>query len=135
MAIYNYVVKISAGIQLDEWTLDEYGPLKSKVEALLKQAQLVLPPKNIFLFLGDSTNKSIQQEMASKTGLSFEDFDLFYTYLVMHEEFADLIRAKAKRGAIFMVYGLEKVLPRYPGFQLLGHLSPLEGILALYRKV
>ena len=53
----------------------------------------------------------------------------------MHEEFADLIRAKAKRGAIFMVYGLEKVLPRYPGFQLLGHLSPLEGIIALCRKV
>ena len=133
--LLSYLVKISAGIELDEWTLDEYGPLKYKLEALLKKRDLALPPENIFLFMGDSTHESVQQEMATKTGLSFEDFDLFYTYLVMHEEFADLIGARAKPGAVFMVYGLEKVLPKYPGFQLLDHLSPLEGILALYRKI
>lgn len=63
-----------------------------------------------------------------------EFYDLFYTYLVMHEEFAEMLAERAKRGSIFMVYGLNKILPRYPGFRLLQNLSPMEGILALYQK-
>ncbi|MCP4668296.1 MAG: hypothetical protein GY849_18285, partial [Deltaproteobacteria bacterium] len=54
--------------------------------------------------------------------------------LVMHEEFAGLIAEKGKKGAIFMVYGCQKILPRYKGFRLLDHISPMEGILALYQK-
>jgi len=131
----SYLVGISVGIELDEWTLDEYAPLKSQLTAHLKDRGLSPPPDNLFLFQGDSTDKKIHARMASETGLSLQDFDLFYTYLVMHEEFARLIRDRARPGAVFMVYGLEKVLPRYPGFQLLDHLSPLEGILAFYRKI
>lgn len=44
-----------------------------------------------------------------------EFYDLFYTYLVMHEEFAEMLAERAKRGSIFMVYGLNRILPRYPG--------------------
>jgi len=33
-----------------------------------------------------------------------------------------------------MVYGLNRILPKYPGFRLLQNLSPMEGILALYQK-
>jgi hypothetical protein len=52
----------------------------------------------------------------------------------MQEEFAELIARKAKPGALFMVYGLEKILPRFPGFRLLTPEKPLSGIIAVYRK-
>ena len=69
-----------------------------------------------------------------KAGFRFEDFDLCYTDLVMHEEFSRLIGEKGKRGSLFMVYGLQNILPKYEGFRLLEDLSPMEGILALYQK-
>ncbi len=53
----------------------------------------------------------------------------------MQEEFAGLIASKAKRGSVFMVYGLEKILPRFDGLRLLSDKSPLEGVLALYEKM
>jgi hypothetical protein len=92
------------------------------------------PPRNIFLFQGDSTDEKVHREIERVTGVAFEEFDLFYTYLVMHEEFAALIRDRAKKGAYFMVYGLDKILPRYEGLRLIHPLSPLEGILAVYEK-
>ena len=130
----SYLVRASVGIELDEWTFDEYGPLKLQLEEVLKQEGLLLPPENTSVFHGDATDERIHREIKRKTGLRFEDFDLFYTYLVMHEEFAGLIERKAKRGSIFMVYGLDKVMPAYKGFHLLKHISPMEGILAIYRK-
>ena len=72
--------------------------------------------------------------IARETGTEFQDFDIFYTYLVMHEEFAGLIAEKAKKGSVFMVYGLHKILPAYQGLRLLDPISPMEGILAVYRK-
>jgi hypothetical protein len=33
-----------------------------------------------------------------------------------------------------MVYGLDRILPKYEGLQLLEDVSPMEGILALYQK-
>ena len=129
-----YLARMSVGIELDEWTLDEYGPLKLQLEEVLKQEGLLLPPENIFLFHGDATDERIHKSITRETGARFEEFDLFYTYLVMHEEFAELIEKKAKRGSIFMVYGLDKIMPSYKGFRLLKHISPMEGILAIYRK-
>jgi len=70
-----------------------------------------------------------------KPGSVFDQFDLFYTYLTMQEEFAQLIARKARSGAIFMVYGLEKILPRLTGFHLLTPERPLEGMVAIYQKV
>lgn len=131
---FSYLMKSSVGVELDTWTLEEYGPLK---EALVKGLQvrgLSAPPDNIRLFQGDSTDVEVQKRIFHETGIPFEDFDLFYTYLVMHEEFAELIGRRARPGAVFMVYGLDKVVPRYPGLELIEPLSPLNGILALYRK-
>jgi len=131
---FSYLVKTSAGIELDEWTLEEYAPLKLRLEKSLKKDGLRLPPDNIFLFNGDAMDGYIHEKIKTSTGLAFEEFNLFYTYLIMHEEFASLIRHKAKSGSVFMVYGLDNIMPRYEGFRLLDHLSPMQGILALYQK-
>ena len=131
---FSYLVKLSVGIELDEWTFEEYGPLRSELEGALKVGGLLALPANTFLFHGDSTDEVVHEEIRGETGVPFQEFDLFYTYLVMHEEFAELIAEKGKRGAIFMVYGLQKILPKYHGFHLLDHISPMEGILAFYQK-
>jgi len=130
----SYLVRHSVGIELDEWTLDEYAPLRSNVEALLEADGLPCPPENISLFHGDSTDRKLHDSIAERTGLRIEAVDIFYTYLVMHDAFAEMLAETAKTGAVFMVYGLHKILPRYPGFRLLEHLSPMEGILALYER-
>ncbi|MCP4666645.1 MAG: hypothetical protein GY849_09775, partial [Deltaproteobacteria bacterium] len=129
--LLSYLVRISAGIELDAWTFEEYGPLRAEVEGALKAEGLLALPENTFLFQGDSTDEAVHEAIRSETGVPFREFDLFYTYLVMHEEFAGLIAEKGKKGAIFMVYGFQKILPRYKGFRLLDHISPMEGILAL----
>jgi hypothetical protein len=132
---FSYLVRLSVGIELDEWTLDEYGSLRSQLDALLKKKGLPSPPENIFLFHGDSTDRRLHDSVARRTGLGIESFHLFYTYLVMHDAFAEMLAEKARKDAIFMVYGLHKILPQYPGFRLLRNLSPMEGILAIYQKV
>ena len=132
---FSYLVSVSVGVELDEWTLDEYGPLRSHLETLMEKDDLPLPPENIFLFHGDSTDSRVHDSVARNTGLGVESFDLFYTYLVMHDAFAEMLAEKARKGAVFMVYGLHNVLPQYAGFRLLRHLSPMEGILALYERV
>ncbi len=131
----SYLVKSSIGIELDEWTLDEYEPLYSKLDEELQNERLVSPQKNISLFHGDSTDKAVHETIVRQTGVGFEDFDLFYTYLIMHDEFAELIAEKAKTGSVFMVYGLHKILPKYKGLQHLDLFSPMEGVLALYQKI
>jgi len=132
--LLSYLVRLSIGIELDEWTLDEYMPLKTMLEDSLKKNHLSLPPQNIFLFHGDSMDEGLYETIKKQTGVSFGDFDLFYTYLTMQEEFADLIARKAKKGAIFMVYGLSKLMPRFEGLRLLTPEKPMEDILALYQK-
>lgn len=133
--LLSYLAKTSVGIELDEWTLDDYGPLRKELDALLAEKKLFLPQKNIFLYHGDSTDESLHDRIHRETGLRFDQFDAFYTYLTMQEEFAALIARKAKPGALFMVYGLEKIIPRFTGFHLLTPTRPLEGIVALYRKL
>ncbi len=132
--LVSYLVKVSVGIEVDEWTLEEYVPLKKELEHLLGEHDLYLPPANIHLFHGDATCGKIYEEMQESVGVGLEDFDFFYTYLIMHEEFSRIVQEKAKPGAIFMVYGVDKVLPSYQGLELLKEMSPLGGILALYEK-
>jgi len=132
--LFSFLVKVSVGIELDEWTLEEYGPLEKKLETFLKTQGLLLPPNNISLFLGDSMDERVHQTIGNETGTAFEEFDVFYTYLVMHDEFAGLIAKRAKRGAIYLIYGLHKILPRYMGLHLLDHIGPKGGILAIYEK-
>ncbi len=132
--LMSYLVKTSVGVELDDWTLEEYGPLKKALIEEMARENLISPPSNIFLFHGDSTDKRIHQEILRITGLSLGQFDLFYTYLVMHEEFARLVAERAKKGAFFMVYGLDRVLPRYEGLHLLSSPGPAGGIVAVYQK-
>ena len=133
--LMSYLAKTSVGIELDEWTLDDYGLLRKELDALLTEKGLPLPPKDIFLYHGDSMHESLHDRVHHETGVPFDQFDLFYTYLTMQEEFAELIARKAKLGAFFMVYGLEKIVPRFTGLRLLTSARPMEGIIALYQKV
>lgn len=132
--LFSYLAGASVGMEVDEWTLDEYSPLKEELESILRERELPTPPDNIYLFLGDSTDEAIHELMRRETGIRFEDMDLFYTYLTMYDEFSRLIAAKAKKGAVFMVYGMEKIIPRLDGLRLITPERTLEGILALYQK-
>ncbi len=128
---FSSLVKCSVGVELDEWTLDEYAPLKNE---LLQSLNTSFSDDNIHLFAGDATDASVHERIFQETGYDIAHFDLFYTYLIMHEEYAHMLAQKAKKGAVYMVYGLNNIMPRYPGFRLLTHLSPLEGVLAVYEK-
>lgn len=132
--LFSYLVRLSAGIELDEWTLDEYQQLRTALNGKLKKRGLPFPPDNIRLFNGSTMDEDLYQAMEKAIGVRFGDFDIFYTYLTLHEEFADLIARKAKKGAIFMVYGLNSILPKYGGLKLLTPSGSLNGILALYQK-
>ncbi|MFH0844060.1 MAG: hypothetical protein V1930_01175 [Pseudomonadota bacterium] len=132
--LLSYLVKKSAGVEIDEWTLEEYGPLRKDLENHLGEMGLIIPPDNIFVFNGDTTEDRIHKSIYDQMGVSFEDFDLFYTYLTMYEEFSNLIVRKGKRGSVLMLYGIEKVIPKLEGLKLLTPEAPLNGILALYRK-
>jgi hypothetical protein len=133
--LLSYLARTSVGIELDEWTLDDYKPLRQELDASLTERRLPLPQRNIFLYHGDSIDESLHERIYRETGVPFGQFDLFYTYLTMQMEFAELIARKAKSGAVFMVYGLEKIMPRLTGLRLLTRERPLEGIVALYQKV
>jgi len=133
--LMSYLAKASIGIELDEWTLDDYGPLRKDLDAFLAEKGLRLPQKNIFLYHGDSMDESLHDRIQHETSVPLDQVDLFYTYLTMQVEFAELIARKARPGALFMVYGLEKIIPRFPGLRLLTPERPLEGLIALYRKV
>ena len=132
--LISYIAEKSIGIELDEWTMDEYPPIKEKLYKELNKLSLPLPPDNIHLFEGDSLDPGLHEQVFLSTGVTIENIDLFYTYLTMHEEIAELITQRAKPGALFMVYGLEKIMPRYNGLELLTPEEPLKGILAVYRK-
>jgi hypothetical protein len=133
--LLSYVVKQSVGIEVHDWILDEYAPLKKALEGALREHHLQRPPHNISLIHGDTLDAGIHEIMTERTGRTFEEFDLFYTYLTMYEEFAELIARKAKRGAVFMIYGLERVLPKLDGLQLLTPGELIQGIIALYQKI
>lgn len=132
--LFSYVVQTSVGVELDPWTLDEYVPLRMGLEHELQRAGLIPPPQNIHLFEGDSTDRNVHSQIAMDTGLDFEDFNMFYTYLIMHQEFAAMVAERAAEGAIFLVYGLDRIMPRYEGLSLRDDLSPLNGILGVYEK-
>ncbi|MHC4946002.1 MAG: hypothetical protein ACYTG7_23570 [Planctomycetota bacterium] len=132
--LMSYLVKISVGVEVDEWTLEDHTPLREQLEAALKDEDLPRPPDNCFLLQGDTLLESTQQEIEARSGMKIDDFDLFFTYITLHEEFARLIAEKGRRGAIFMIYGLDVVLPRYPGLTLLEEKSPVHNKLVIYRK-
>ena len=133
--LMSYLANKSIGIELDEWTLDDYHLLREDLDAELKELQLPLPPDNIHLFEGDALDPGLHNLIFRNTKVAIEDIDIFYTYLTLHEEISELITREAKPGALFMVYGLERIMPRYEKLDLLTSGEPLQGIIAIYRKL
>jgi hypothetical protein len=132
--LFGYLTGLSVGIEIHDWILDEYGSLRKELEQDLTGKDLPLPPGRIFLFHGDSMNGDLHRAIKSRTGAGLEEFDLFYTYLTMQEEFAEMIARNARPGALFMIYGLDRILPRFKGLTLLTPERAMEGVLAVYRK-
>ena len=132
--LLSYLVKTSVGIEIDDWILEEYEPLKRALVEILLAEGFLLPPDNIDLFLGDTLEEEVHEKVLQSTRLPFEAFDLFYTYLTMYQEFADLIAKRARAGTHFLIYGLDLILPRLRGLTLVQDPRLLENKLALYRK-
>jgi len=132
--LMSYFVKKSIGIELHSDILSEFIPRKKELLLVLQTKNLPLPPENIFLFHGNSLESSTYYHIFSKTGIQFADVDLFYTYITLHDLFAEKIAEEAKTGALYLVYGFNKVLPRYHGLETLIPDVASQGIAALYKK-
>ena len=132
--LMSYFVRQSVGIEIDGEILAEYFPRLAELKARLKRANLPLPADNMFLLRGDSLEGSTYDRILAATGLRFADMDLFYTYITLHDLFAEKIAREAKKGALYMIYGFSRILPRYDGLELLVPDLGAQGIVALYGK-
>jgi hypothetical protein len=83
---------------------------------------------------GNSLESAVHRRIKESTSVRFKDIDLFYTYITLHDLFAEKIANEAKEGAIYMVYGFSKILPHYPGMKTLVPDVASQGIVALYGK-
>ncbi|RLB12746.1 MAG: hypothetical protein DRG39_01080 [Deltaproteobacteria bacterium] len=131
---FSYVTRLSIGIEIDEWSLEEYKTLLAEASSLLKREGLILPPNNIYLYHGDAFDPLIYKKIKSDTGIGIEDFDIFYTYLFMYKEFGDILREKGKEGTIFMIYGTGDIIPHLEGFLHINEASFPKN-MAIYRKL
>jgi SAM-dependent methyltransferase len=132
--LMSYFVRHSVGVEIDSDILAEFSPRLAGLKDRLEQANLPPPPRNIDLFRGDSLDGRTYTEILKATGLRFGDVDLFYTYITLHDLFADKIAREAKPGALYMLYGFGRILPRYQGLELLVRDLGSQGIVALYGK-
>jgi SAM-dependent methyltransferase len=132
--LMSYFVRRSVGIEIDEEILAESSARVEELKGRLTRANLPLPPDNIFLLRGDTLDGNTDERILAATGLRFGDMDLFYTYITLHDLFADKIVREAKRGALYMIYGFSRVLPRYDGLELLVPDLGGQGMVALYGK-
>lgn len=130
----SYLVDRSIGVEIDEWTLDDYAPLRAELEKTLKMERLPVPPDNCVLLHGDTLREDTQEAIRLRTGIDIGTFDLFFTYITLHQEFAELISRKGRKGAFFMIYGMDLILPRFDGLELIEAPRLRDQKLALYRK-
>jgi len=133
--LMSYFVRYSVGIEIDADILAEFPPRLGELKGRLTRANLPLPPDNTFLVRGDSLAGNTYQRILAATGLRFADMELFYTYITLHDLFAEKIAREAKKGALYMIYGFSRVLPRYDGLELLIPDLGSQGIVALYGKL
>ncbi|HEC31364.1 MAG: hypothetical protein DRG59_04800 [Deltaproteobacteria bacterium] len=131
----SYLVKYSIGTEIEPLIFEEYEVRKKELENTLKRHLLQLPPDNIYLFQGDSLSEAIERQVFKHTGCSFCDVDLFYTYITLHDVFAEKIIRDAKKGAKYLVYGFSKILPSYHGMKLVNPNVGIQNIMALYEKM
>jgi len=130
----SYWVRFSLGIELDEDLLAKTPLLMDELNGLLESRDLPPPPDRLQIRVGDSLKNSTYAELKRDTGIGFEDIDVFYTHFTLHDVFADKIARQAKAGAVYLVYGLDRIVPRYPGLQALTPDRALHGVLGVYQK-
>ena len=132
--LMSYFVKLSVGIEIDPEILAEYNQRKEEVGDKLREADLIQPVDNITLFRGNSLEAATYEQIENTINLRFEEIDIFYTYITLHDLFGAKIAAEAKPKALYLVYGFNKILPRYQGLELLIPDLASQGIVALYGK-
>jgi hypothetical protein len=132
--LMSYYVKLSMGIEIDPEILAEYNPRKEQLGYKLGRANLIQPIDNIVLLLGNSLEAATYEQIESTINVRFAEIDIFYTYITLHDLFGAKIAAEAKPKALYLVYGFNKILPRYQGLELLIPDLASQGIVALYGK-
>jgi SAM-dependent methyltransferase len=85
--LMSYFVKRSVGIEIDPEILAEFSPRKEELTHRIQSENLVQPPDNIFLFNGNSLEAATYEHIENTTNIRFEDIDLFYTYITLHDLF------------------------------------------------
>ena len=132
--LMSYFVKRSVGIEIDSEILAEFSPRKKELTHRLQSKNLIQPPDNISLFNANSLEAATYEHIEDSINVRFEEVDLFYTYITLHDLFAAKIAEEAKTKALYLVYGFSKILPRYQGLELLIPDVASQGIVALYGK-
>jgi len=132
--LMSYFVRLSIGLEIDSEILSEYGPRKNELISLLRSEGAILPPENIFLVHGNSLDDRSFDEIRSKTGVDFADVDLFYTYITLHDLFAEKIAERGRTGLHYLVYGFSRVLPAYESLELVNPDVGARSIAALCRR-
>ncbi|SFM72798.1 hypothetical protein [Thermodesulforhabdus norvegica] len=130
-----YVCRWSLGFEIEDFIYDEYLDLKGEIASFLKMKGLKPLPDTLKVWCGDSLDERSHRKMSEETGVTLADVDIFYTYITMHDLFADFLREKARSGAYYMVYGFNGILPRYRGFELVDPDVAGQKIVTLYRKL
>ncbi len=132
--LMSYFVKSSLGIEIDPEILAEYRQRKKELTLELKRKNLLQPPDNISLFKGNSLETATYDLIENSIGVRFERIDLFYTYITLHDLFAAKIAEEGKQRALYLVYGFNRILPRYQGLEILIPDVASQGIVSLYAK-
>jgi hypothetical protein len=132
--LMSYFVKRSVGIEIDPEILAEFIPRKKELTHRLQTENLIQPSDNISLFNDNSLEAATYEHIENTINVRFEEIDLFYTYITLHDLFAAKIAEEAKTKALYLVYGFSKILPRYQGLDLLIPDVSSQGIVALYGK-
>ncbi len=132
--LMSYFVKSSLGIEIDPEILAEYRQRKKELTLELQRENLLQPPDNISLFKGNSLETATYDLIENSIGVRFERIDLFYTYITLHDLFAAKIAEEGKQKALYLVYGFNRILPRYQGLEILIPDVASQGIVALYGK-
>ena len=132
--LMSYFVKRSVGIEIDPEILAEYRQRKKELTLELQGENLLQPPDNIRLFQGNSLETATYDLIENSIGVRFERIDLFYTYITLHDLFAAKIAEEGKQKALYLVYGFNRILPRYQGLKILIPDVASQGIVSLYGK-
>lgn len=132
--LMSYFVKRSVGIEIDPEILAEFNPRKEELVQKIQSENLIQPFNNIALFHGNSLEAATYEHIKNTINVRFEEIDLFYTYITLHDLFGAKIAEEAKPKALYLVYGFSNILPRYQGLELLIPDVASQGIVALYGK-